>query len=169
MEETMELSPVLLHQFHNQVERVLHVKGNFTGPVLEMTVVLDHSLQRERMQECVSVFLRSLKQKSEVFRNVRLNITDWTSDDGLTNLVKPMFSAMSDSFYESYQEIKTEKRIEVLYQYLKFYHARSKLILIFTDGQYRIGDKELCCEALKPFLSRKLIRITVTENGIELG
>lgn len=169
MEETMDISPVLLHQFHNQVEYILHRKGNFTGPVLEMTVVLDHSLPRKRTKECVSALLRSLKQKSETFRNVRLNVTDWLSDDELTNRVKPMLSVMTDSFYETYEEIKTEKRIETLYQYLKFYHARSKLILLFTDGQYRIGDETLRCETLKPFLGRKLIQITATENGIELG
>lgn len=76
---------------------------------------------------------------------------------------------MPDSFCEAYEEIKTEKRIEVLYQYLKFYHARSRLILLFADGQYRIGDEKLRCAALKPFHGRKLIQVTVTENGIELG
>lgn len=165
----MELSPVFLHQFYNRVERILHARGNFMGAVLEMTIVLDHSIPQERIRKCVTMLLRTLKQKSKVFRNVRLNIVDWMEDTELTNQVKSMMTVMMDSFYEDYQEKKTKKRIEILYQYLKFYHARSKLILLFTDGNFRMEDEKVRDEALKPFLARKLLQITVTENGIELG
>lgn len=165
----MELSPVFLHIFHNKIERVLHIKGNFTGPVLEMALVMDYRIPAKQMQESVGALLRCLKQQSEVFRNVRFNVIDWRSDSEITTKVCPMLSAVTEGFYQDYEQIEEAKRIEKLYQYLKFYHARSKLVLLITDGQYRIENEAEKEAALKPFLGRKLIEIKITEKGIELG
>ncbi|HEX3076720.1 MAG TPA: hypothetical protein VHQ24_07655, partial [Lachnospiraceae bacterium] len=41
--------------------------------------------------------------------------------------------------------------------HLKLFHARSKLILILTDGNYQILDEDSMKEHLQPFLYRKLI------------
>ena len=165
----MEMSPVFLHQFHNRIERVLHIKGNFTGPILEMALVMDHHVSAEQMKQNVSAILRCLKQQSEVFRNVRFNVVDWCDDARISTRVCPMLSAVTDSFYQDYEQIGETKRIELLYEYLKFYHARSKIVLIVTDGQYTIEDEKSGEMALKPFLGRKLIQIIVTEKGMELG
>lgn len=37
----MPLTAVQNLQLHNQIERVLHVPGNYRGGILEMTVVID--------------------------------------------------------------------------------------------------------------------------------
>ncbi len=165
----MNLSPVFIQRFHNRIERVLHIKGNFTGPVLEMTVIVDHSLPAGSVQEGVPALLRCLKQHSEVFRNVRLNITDWSGDGKIQNSVVPMMTALVSGFFEAYEQICCEKKTEVLYQYLKLYHARSKLILLVTDGCHHTEDEKAAQEALKPFLGKKLVQILVRENGMELG
>lgn len=165
----MEISPVFLHLFHNKIERVLHLKGNFTGPVLEMALVMDHRVPAQKMQECVAALLRCLKQQSEVFRNVRFNVIHWISDDRIETKVCPMLSAVTEHFYGDYVPTTETKRIEKLYQYLKFYHARSKIVLIVTDGQYQVEDEAAKEAALKPFLGRKLIPVTITEEGMELG
>ncbi len=165
----MNLSPVFIHQFHNRIERVLHRKGNFTGPVLEMTVIVDHSVSAGVVQEGVPALLRCLKQHSEVFRNVRLNITDWLEDTRIENRVVPMMTVLVSGFFESYEQICNEKKTEALYQYLKLYHARSKLILLVTDGRHRPEDEKAAEEALKPFLGKKLVSVLVREDGMELG
>lgn len=165
----MDISPVFLHIFHNKIERVLHLKGNFTGPVLEMALVMDYSVPAERMRESVAALLRCLKQQSEVFRNVRFNVIEWKSDSEIGTRVCPMLMAGTESFYQDYEQTMETKRIEKLYQYLKFYHARSKLVLLVTDGQYHVENEAEKEAALKPFLGRKLIMIKITEKGMELG
>lgn len=166
---SMNLSPVFLHQFRDQVQRVLHVRGNFTDPVLEMTLVTDHSVDRAQMAEAVPALLRALKQQGDVFRNVRFNLADWLEDDRMENRVIPMMTVMVNGFFDTYRQLPGEKRIECLYQYLKFYHARSKLILLVTDGKYCLKEEEAAREACKPFLGKKLIRIMISEDGMELG
>ena len=148
---------------------MLHRKGNFTGPVLEMTLVLGHSVRKEQMAEVAPALLRALKQQGEVFRNVRFHLTDWLEDDHMENRTIPMVTVMVSGFFDGYSCLPGEKRIEYLYQYLKFYHARSKLILLVTDGGYCLREEQAAGEALKPFLHKKLIQVMVTEEGMELS
>ena len=89
----MNLSPVVLMQFKNTVERILHVPGNYKGGVLEMAVVLDHNVSRKTVCELVPQLFRSLKMHSEVFRNVRLNMVQWESDEVISGQVAPMSMA----------------------------------------------------------------------------
>lgn len=165
----MDLSPLWIHQFHNRIEHVLHLPGNFTGPVLEMALVLDHHVPAEQIKETVPALLRALKQQGEVFRNVRFYVVDWQSDAQITTRRCPMLSAMTEQFYQDHVQSVEKKRIELLYQYLKFYHARSKLILLVTDAQYVMEDEAAGNMALKPFLGRKLIQLSMTEKGMELA
>lgn len=164
----MELPPVFLHRFHNEVERILHLPGNFTGAVLEMALVMDAHVPPKLMQECVSTLIRALKQQGAVFQNVRFHVVSWRSDEEITTKVLPMLLAGTESFYEDYVQTPDQKKIEKVYQYLKFYHARSKLILLVTDGCYVVGNEDEKKEAQKPFLARKLLEIKITEKGMEL-
>ncbi len=161
----MEVSSVFCQQFYHRVQRVLHVPGNFTGPVLEMSVVLDHHVPSAWMEACVPALLGCLKRRSEVFRNVRFHIVDWLDDERIINRAVPMMTVLVNGFFREYDTTPDEKRIECLYRNLKFYHARSKLILLFTDGMYTMRDQEMAAAALKPFLGKKLIPITMTKDG----
>lgn len=165
----MQLSPVFLHLFTNRVERILHVKGNFTGPILEMTVVMDHSVGKEQMEVVLPSLLGALKKHSEVFRNVRMNIMDWNSDEKKENRVLPMMLAMGTGFYENYEQIAGTKRVELLYENLKLFHARSKLIIFVTDNNWCVADEKAKEEALKPFLTKKLLPIIIRNDEVELG
>ena len=49
------------------------------------------------------------------------------------------------------------KRIDPLFANLKLFQARSKLILLLSDGQFFVEDEEQCMESLKPFLGRKML------------
>lgn len=161
----MVLSPVFLKQFKNTVERILHVPGNFTEPVLEMAVVIDGTLSREQSETCVPELLGTLKRHSEVFRNVRLNIVEWKSDERIVTQVRPMSMAMLKSFYEDYEQVCEQKHFEKLVAYLKLYHARSKLIILITDGAYLVEREDELEIAMRPFLEKKLMQVVFAEQA----
>lgn len=160
----MNLSPVFLMKFKNTVERILHVRGNYNGGILEMAVVLDHNVNREMVQDLVPQLFRSLKMHSEVFRNVRLNIVNWESDDVIVNQVSPMSMAGLSSYYEDYVCRPERKDFMKLVQYLKVFQARAKLIILLTDGENEQGSPESLKTAMQPFLDKKLMQVVAGDE-----
>ena len=160
----MNLSPVFLMKFKNTVERVLHVPGNYSGGILEMAVVLDYNVDKEMVKELVPQLFRSLKMHSEVFRNVRLNIVWWKSDEQIINQVAPMSMAGLSTYYDAYECQKCTKDVMKLVQHLKLFQARAKLLILITDGANEEGSKESLKAAMQPFLDKKLMRIVVGEE-----
>lgn len=161
----MSLSPVTLKIFKNTVERILHVPGNFTKPPLEMAVVIDGALDRERVKEYVPELLGSLKRQSEVFRNVRLNVVEWKTDERIETQVRPLSYMLLSGSYGEYEQVCTEKHLEKLAAYLKLFCARSKLIILITDGSYLVGQEEALAAAMRPFLEKKLMQVVLREDG----
>lgn len=133
-----------------------------------MAVVLDHSLPKEAVTESVPQLLRSLKMHSEVFRNVRLNVVDWTADDSISNKVSPMAMLLMESYYADYKMCKTPKKMRMLVDYLKLFQARAKLIILITDGSYETGNEEELQRAMQPFLGKKLMQVVINEEGIQV-
>lgn len=162
----MALTPVQNLQLHNQIERVLHVPGNYRGGILEMTIVIDCAYDKERVQTLCADIVTSCKKQSEVFRNIRLNVVTWRSENILTETVAAAYLQMG-TWFEHYQEEQGEQKpLETILAYLKEFHARSKLILLLTpnaDVVHTIQDKEAALVALNPFLKQKLILITPEE------
>ena len=172
----MNLSPVFLQQFKNAVERILHVKGNYSGGILEMALIIDHSLEKEAVVEYVPQLLRSLKMHSEVFRNVRLNVVDWKDDDVIQNTVSPMAMVMLASYYDKYEKVSPSSESEVVHrktfsrliQYLKLFQARSKVIILVTDGSYDAGNAEEMKKAMQPFLDKKFMQVVIHEDELKV-
>lgn len=160
----MNLSPVFLMKFKNTIERILHVRGNYDGGILEMAVVIDHNLDKEVVQEFVPQMFRTLKMHSEVFRNVRLNIVNWETDDTISNQVSPMSMAGLASYYSGYEKQNRKKDFLKLIQYLKLFHARSKVIILMTDGSNGAELDECMKAAMQPFLDKKLMQIVIGEE-----
>ena len=160
----MSLSPVVLMRFKNTVERILHVPGNYKGDVLEMAVVLDHNVSRETVSELIPQLFRTLKMHSEVFRNVRLNMVQWESDELISGQVAPMSMAGLVSYYDGYECRPVHKDLQKLIQYLKLFQARSKLIILVTDGANEEGSKESLKAAMQPFLDKKLMQLVVGDE-----
>ena len=160
----MNFSPVFLMNFKNTVERILHVKGNYNGGILEMAVILDHNVSRETMQELVPQLFRTLKIHSEVFRNVRLNMVQWESDEKILNQVSPMSMAGLSSYYEGYECKRVKKDWLKLVQYLKMFQARAKLIILVTDGKNEEVSLEQLKREMRPFLDKKLMQVIVGEE-----
>ncbi|MDD6571877.1 MAG: hypothetical protein PUF12_05730 [Thermoflexaceae bacterium] len=145
-------------QLKDIVERILHVPGNFTGPILEMTLVLDHENEKEYIKETTRDIISTLKSKGETFRNVRLNVVQWVDNEHFTNEVTAMSLLLMDSYYEGYQTIKCDKKAEWLMEYLKKFHARSKLIIIVSDS-FSVGSVNRFMQAVRPFLEKKTILV----------
>ena len=164
----MNLSPVFLMQFKNTVERILHVPGNYKGGILEMAVVLDYNVSKEAVQELVPQLFRTLKMHSEVFRNVRLNMVQWESDEVIKNQVTPMSMAGLASYYEGYEQQRRCKDVKKLVQYLKMFQARSKLIILMTDGANEEDSIESLKTAMLPFLDKKWMWVVLSGDELTI-
>lgn len=164
-----QLSVVTLMKFKNTIERILHVKGNYQGGILEMTLVVDGNLEPATRKQVIPKVIRALKQQGEVFRNVRFNYSVWNSDTEITNKVCPMMLAMTENFYEKEETSNNEKNLEKLVEYLKKFHARSKLVILITDGSYKTGDKEQIKASMQPFLDKKLAFVIIEGEDIRIS
>lgn len=149
-------------KLNQMVERILHVPGNFSGGILEMTMVFDMALEPEIAKQLGKSIAGGLKKHSEVFRNVRLNMVQWQSDMAISNEVVPLMQLMMDSFYQkhSWGNGESERHLSALAEYLKLFHARSKVILLVTGNEFfekeDTEDYDRLKKALEPFLGKKL-------------
>lgn len=181
----MALTPVRNLQLHNQIERVLHVPGNYRGGILEMAIVVDREFDRETARGLCADIITSCKKQSEVFRNVRLNMVLWGKKI-ITETVAAAYVQMG-TFFEDYESeagaVDEEGRVaeehedgeEVIriMEYLKEFQARSKLIILLTPDRakmYCVSDADRLRKALSPFLKQKLILMypEEIEPGIRL-
>ena len=139
----------------NAVERVLHVPGNYTGGVLEMTLVVDCGLPDQYVRDFAGEIAGILRMHSEVFRNVRMNLLLWKSDREMENKVIPLSFLQTSGCFEDYRQRRENKKLEQLAAQLKLFHARSKLILVLIDQEFFIEDEQALIQNMKPFLGKK--------------
>lgn len=154
----MKLTQLEALQIAKRVDAILHVPGNYRGGNLEMTIVIDTSLKREDFQEAVTEVVRALKRSNEIFRNVRLNLVLW-GEEMITKVV-PMAMLMTGGAFTEYSCCPCRKCYEDLFTYLKKFHARSKVVLVFAEEGNQIEDRTAAAEALSPFLKSKVLLIT---------
>lgn len=139
----------------NAVERVLHVPGNYSGGILEMTLVVDCTLPEDYVKTMAADIAATLRSHSEIFRNVRLNLLYWESDEKFENCVIPISFLQMSKCFESYSPVKEEKTLDILSAKLKLLHARSKLIIVLADEKLLIRDREEVKRNMHPFLGKK--------------
>lgn len=156
---------IQLLQIKNAVMRILHVPGNYGGGVLEMAVAVDCHLPAEQLKEGCRQIAQILK-KDETFRNVRLNLIKWSSDEKIEKEVVPMaFLLTGRVFSQDEEDENSVKTLDELFRQLKLFYARSKVILVLTDGSYHIADRQKVKEHLQPFLAGKLLLL---QNGEQI-
>lgn len=150
---------IQLLQIKNAVMRVLHVPGNYRGGILEMAIVADYHIPHEELSRGCAQLADTLKRTDAIFKNVRLNLLKWVSDERIIKEISMLPSMQLGRGFEDYEEqgSKTEKSLDELLRQLKLFYARSKIIIVITDGSYMIHDESKVREYLKPFLDRKLI------------
>lgn len=145
----------------NYIEQVLHAPGNFTQNTLEMAVVFDASIETERLEKFTKELISTLKQHSDVFKNVRVNTIYWKNSIEFIKEVTPMPLLMLGKYFEAADKVccKESKSIDELTRQLKLFYARSKLILVISKGDLKIDSIDSVYNSFKPFLGRKLIWI----------
>ena len=174
------MTPVERLQFKNKVQMVLHAPGGpladaahggprsaNTGPVLEMTMIFDCGLSKEQAATAGKEIVTALKQTDEIFRNVRLNAVRWISDEQICREVTAAPILQMGRYFENYEQQVCTKRLEVLMEYLKKFDARSRLLILITDGQYQVEDAETLRSSMNPFLYRKILSLGA--GGIKTG
>ena len=175
---------IQLNKIKNEVDRVLHAPYNgFYGvgkaekKILEMTLVLDRTIDTAVLQNFLPELIRSLKRHDEVFRDVRMNLVEWLPDGTCNNNIVPMLRLTMCGFYEEWEagrpavdspKTQEEKTYQNLYAYLKLFHARSRLVMVISAPGVPDGDVEAKKKELLPFLGRKLIRIHLDEKETAL-
>lgn len=146
----------------NGIERILHVPGNYKGGILEMALVCDYRMPEEKLRERTKDVIGLLKQQGEVFGNVRFNLVKWAAGGGLRKETPPMAYAAIGQVFEDYRELNGSAgegycSLDELTRQLKLYFARSKLVILLTDGEYDIVDEKKVRENMQPFLHKKLL------------
>lgn len=172
------LTDIQLLQIKNSIERILHVPGNFSGGILEMAIVADYHMPAEELKEDCTRIAATLKRQSETFRNVRLNLIKWVSDDCIIKEVTSLPYLQMGRAFEDYGKVKelagisavqvpetNVKSLDELFRQLKLFYARSKVILVLSDGSYNIKDSQAVRGYLQPFLAHKLL---VIQNGEQI-
>ncbi len=154
----MKLTELGALQIAKRADAILHVPGNYRGGNLEMTIVIDTSLELEDFKDAVAAVVHALKRGNEIFRNVRLNLVFWGEETEAR--LAPMAMLMTGSAFNGYQCRPHKKCYEELFAYLKKFHARSKVILVFADEKNEVLDAQAAGEALSPFLKSKLLLIS---------
>ncbi|MBO5303655.1 MAG: hypothetical protein J6A92_06350 [Lachnospiraceae bacterium] len=161
-----ELSILTIKKFKDTIERILHVPGNYRGGILEMAVVADSRLQVEEIQNILPQLLKALKQKGQIFQNVRFNYIFW-KNQSIETTVCPMMQAMLESFYQPYEKEADEKDFDRLTDHLKLFQARAKIVLVLTNGK-PVWQEEEQLKHMQPFLDKKLLVMQIKENAVTM-
>lgn len=162
------MTPVQMKLLYNDVERVLHVPGSLTGGNLpEMAVILDYKLSLEQLKSISADIVGVLKRKGDVFRNTRLNVVKWISDEEILTQSMPLSLLGIGRGFEDYEKMSHtgDKNIEVLAGRLKLFHARSKLMILISDGIWQVKSREELQQNLQPFLHKKWIWLDTNANS----
>lgn len=162
-------------QLKKEVERILHVKGNYKGGILEMAIVFDAALPVDVQKGIGQEIAGILKTTDEVFKNVRLNAVRFVSDSKIENTVTSLSLLMLGSYFDDKVVVAEQKTLDGVLEYLKRFQARSKLILIISNGELQPLECGKTQEFLNPFLKSKLLLISCMQqdklkilNGKEL-
>ena len=131
-----------------------------------MTIVISSRLDVVSLRDNVKAVVDALKRSNEVFRNVRLNFVRAKEDGSFENEVIPLIFLQTGKVFEiteKYEEKLPISSLADICAYLKLFHARSKLIIIFSDKEYELGNLQELKNSLNPFLKQKLLLIAGEE------
>lgn len=129
------------------------------GNILEMTIVFDCTLSREQARAYGTEIIGTLKNADEIFRKTRLNAIRWISDDKIRHDVTAAPMLQMGGYFVDYEQHPAQKRLEILMENLKKFEARSRLVILVSDGAWEIGDPKRLKENLNPFLYRRLVLV----------
>lgn len=127
--------------------------------ILEMAMVFDCTLSRGQAQAYAAEIIGTLKSADEIFRNTRLNAIRWFSDEKIRHDVTAAPMLQMGGYFADYEQNPMQKRLEILMENLKKFEARSRLVILISDGSWEIDDSKRLKENLNPFLYRRLVLV----------
>lgn len=127
--------------------------------ILEMAMVFDCTLSREQAQAYAAEIIGTLKNTDEIFRNTRLNAIRWISNEKIRHDVTAAPMLQMGGYFADYEQNPMQKRLEILMENLKKFEARSRLVVLISDGSWEIDDSKRLQENLNPFLYRRLVLV----------
>lgn len=157
----VNMKPIEVKNIKNQVQRILHVPGNYMGGILEFAIVLDYHIDKQNLMEFSAELMKILKSTDKIFINARLNLIKWINDDKIIKEVSSMGMLQMGRCFEDYEQGIPDKSYDVLTGQLKKFYARSKLIILVTDYAFVMNDMQIIKDNLNPFLHRKLMKIAI--------
>ena len=86
-----------------------------------------------------------------------MNVVYWLADGLIRREVTSATLLQLGRSFDGYEQRVEKKRLEVLLAYLKKYDARSRLLILVTEGDYIVEDSQLLQESLHPFLYRRIL------------
>lgn len=158
----LSMTPMEIKNIKDQVQRILHVPGNYAGGNLEFAIVLDYHVDKQGLMKFSSELVKILKSTDKIFINARLNLIKWINDEKIIKEVSSMGMVQMGRCFEDYEQGDSNKNYDILTGQLKKFYARSKLIILVTDNAFVVKDVQAVNENLNPFLHRKLMKIDIS-------
>lgn len=155
------MTPLQRKEFVNQIQRVLHVPGNYRGGILEMALVADYGISKENLEEACKEMVNALKSCDKIFMNARFNLIKWVDDEDIRKEVSSMGVVQMGRAFEDYVPANPQKSLDELLRQLKLFYARSKIVIVLTDGDYTIQSTAAVESYQKPFLGKKLLLLGI--------
>lgn len=148
-----------------EVERILHSPGmklyrtsseSMARLPLELAVIIDSSLAKEEASETVGELAAVLKSFGEAFRNVRVNVLWWKTEQEIVQQICPLAALQMSSLFETYEKNEEEKTADYLTAYMRKFQARSKIVfLAASENTWKVEcPEEVRCQ-MQPMLHRK--------------
>lgn len=153
------MTPLQRKNFTDKIQRVLHVPGNYRGGILEFALVVDYHMPKEQIDAICKDMIAALKSCDKIFMNARMNLIKWVSDDDIRKEVSSMGLVQMGRTTQDHEQGNAQKSLDELTRQLKLFYARSKIIIVLTDGAYVIHSEEEVEANKKPFLGRKMIMV----------
>lgn len=151
------MTPLQRKNFTDQIQRVLHIPGNYRGGILEFALVVDYCLPVEQLESACKEMITALKSCDKIFMNARLNLIKWVSDEDIRKEVSSMGMVQMGRAFTDYEKGDTQKSLDELTRQLKLFYARSKIVIVLTGGEYVVVDEASVEANKKPFLGRKMM------------
>lgn len=145
----------------NMSDNILKTTPNLEIKSLELAFVFDTQNSAKYLKNITADIVKALKMHSDIYKNVRTNTIIWESDTSIKKDVTPMpFLQMGSFFEDIVVNINDERSWDEITLQLKKFYARSKLVILIGEGNYKIEDRERIKENLAPFLQKKMLIVT---------
>lgn len=139
-------------------KKIVNMSGNKpSGDVLEMVLVLDCSVEQEKLSELVKETLTTLRTIGRPFLNMRINLIKWKNDDEIMRNVTSYPQLLMGIDLEEKDYLEADKSLDRLALLINKEYLRSRLILIASEQKYEFDDYESIKEELNPLVVKRML------------